>query len=200
MLKEIRHFFERKVIVFSDFDETMVEERSGKNLILNYLRENKAGFFQKLRRGLYFGYKYLTNRKIEYFLDYIKNANDDVFKKTADELHFNYAWFDEIEKIKQEYKVKKIDLIIISRNIDKVIYYFIKKHKEVFDAYNIDIIKIIANKIHKHKGVFHRQELNIELDNKFEFLKGKHIIYIGDNDDSYLKEFVSNYFNAQRDD
>lgn len=186
------NLFERKITVFSDFDGTLIKEQSGFLLILSYINEKKEEKKKRIKEGFKHFIKYIFDRNNSHLAEFVKDIDEKTLISVAKKLHFNTKWFENIEEIKKKNNVSHVNVIIVSRNLKELIEIFIKLNKEELEKRKIRIVKIIANTTKKKFLIFKNKV--VQNNNKFEFLKGKEIIYLGDSDDKYLKEIVNEFF------
>ncbi|MEM4396084.1 MAG: haloacid dehalogenase-like hydrolase [Candidatus Woesearchaeota archaeon] len=184
--------FEKKITVFSDFDGTLIKEQSGFMLVFSYIIEKKKEKSKRIKEGFKHFLKYIFDRNNSHLAEFVKDIDEKTLISVAKKLHFKQKWFENIEEIKKKYNVNSVNVIIVSRNLKELIEIFIKLNKEELDKRKIKIVKVIANTTKKRFLIFKNKI--VQNNNKFEFLKGKEIIYLGDADDNYLKEIVDEFF------
>jgi len=170
----------KKILVCTDFDQTMIKEESAVVLVkklLHYYSRKVSKFnyikllFRLLRKVVKYEIKGSVRPLYEAFFYFDKDLLTNVVKK----FHFNKKWIRHIKRIKKNNPRSKIDLIIISRGMGDIIAKFleIKKNKEFLMELECDVIKIIANTdiIIGQKAIIQRGL----------WKKGKKMPYIGKN-------------------
>ena len=80
---------------------------------------------------------------------------------------------DRINEAKEIYKEKRLNVVIVSENVESVIREYLRQHRKDFDRLGVDVVNIIANKD------FNQGYTIITSKNKVEYLNLK-IPYIGD--------------------
>ncbi len=185
-----------KITIYTDFDNTLVEQSSLIKFIKKYIVKHPLKFLHciaNLINGRYgFGGRALT-----YIVNSIdKKSKLNWFSDIADELNFNYKWLFEFKKILNQHKEKKIDLVLITRNDYLIPEFFMKKNFEFLKDYTnkqLEKYTIIGNNsmkesvIEKEDGEKIKIHYNInKVSNKDLFIASKHAHYFGDKTEKRL--------------
>ncbi|MBI4151739.1 hypothetical protein HY496_02105 [Candidatus Woesearchaeota archaeon] len=142
----------KKVLVYTDFDETMITEDSAKIFAREMIRFYKKtfgwfflpGFFSKT---VYRYVLYKMTGKTDHFYKIFFYFDLEALDRVAEKLTINPRWAAMIEKIKRQEGNASIELIILSRNILSLIRRFVQR-KDVqarLSALSCSVEEIIAH-------------------------------------------------------
>lgn len=141
----------KPVVVYTDFDETMIRDNSPKNMALATLRFYKKTFgvghfttaFVKLAWN-YIWYKFTGSAT--YFYDALFYFDEKSLIQLAAKLRFKKKWLAAIKDIRKRLGGDvKIELYIISRNVGEIVKLFVDLHQDDLAALGCTVKEIIAN-------------------------------------------------------
>lgn len=142
-----------RVLIFTDFDQTMIKQNStifiAKEMFKFY--KKNFGLIHALKLGFrtfYRGLLYFMTKNTKHFYKAFFYFDQTSMQIVAKKLTYNPKWIKTIENIKKQYpKNTKFNLIILSRNIFDLIINFtnINKNKEILESLNLNLKQIIAH-------------------------------------------------------
>ena len=125
----------RKVLVYTDFDKTMIKEDSPKILareMLLFYKKTFGWFFlpAQLTKTIYRFLLYKATGKTEHFYKAFFFFDDDALGRVVENLTLNPKWIAGIQDIKRrESKSGEVDVVltILSRNVIELIRRFVAR-------------------------------------------------------------------------
>ncbi len=141
------------VLVYTDFDQTMIQENSPKILGKEMLRFYKKTFgwlfiFGNLPKILYQSVLYQITGKTEHFYRVFFYFDENALQRVVQQLTLNPRWLAALQDIRRrEGGDVEITLVIISRNLIGLIRRFVKQPsiKKEFAALSCRVREIIAH-------------------------------------------------------
>ena len=140
----------KRILVGSDFDETIVEQNTPKLLAAEMIKFYKKTFGVwylpgKIARVIKATLGYKLTGKTKHFYTEFFYFDEHIVDKVVRSLSFKQKWVRKIAQIRKDNGGAEIDLVIISRNIQGVIRKFVDMHHHAFERMGVTVKEIIAH-------------------------------------------------------
>ena len=184
---------ENEVVVFTDFDRTMIKQNSPALFFFELFRKRPKTAIRACIKAMHM--HGLGGRAFIHAVSEILPENRDaIIKRLVKKFKFNNKWILALRKLIEKYpNIKQVRLVVITRNIEQIPRMFLKANFHVIKSFVgkkiADDVLIIANNASEEaviSGLGFRKEQSItkiinQSRDKGAFLKNKNTIYFGDS-------------------